>query len=172
MQHEKTLPVTAFGAALGVVRQGGASSAVGGRRTFTAAVTRSAGEKDPYKLSLVQEVLDAKLAQTGQPRIVLEPTHQYVCFSPADSAQVARLEALDLITSYNPVGEEGRPIPEPDEDSQGEILPLYSVVPIGFQFPEDIPYTKIYDVYIQSLGGQDLLPVRRSSFRPTCSKMS
>ena len=67
--------------------------------------------------------------------------------------QVARLEALDLITSYNPVGEEGRPIPEPDEDSQGEILPLYSVVPIGFQFPEDIPYTKIYDVYIQSLGG-------------------
>lgn len=135
------------------MRQGGASSAVGGRRTFTAAVTRSAGEKDPYKLSLVQEVLDAKLAQTGQPRIVLEPTHQYVCFSPADSAQVARLEALDLITSYNPVGEEGRPIPEPDEDSQGEILPLYSVVPIGFQFPEDIPYTKIYDVYIQSLGG-------------------
>ncbi len=98
------------------------------------------------------------------------PTNTYA-FSPADSAQVARLEALDLITSYNPVGEEGRPIPEPDEDSQGEILPLYSVVPIGFQFPEDIPYTKIYDVYIQSLGGQDLLPVRRS-FRPTCSKMS
>lgn len=98
-------------------------------------------------------MLDAKLAQTGQPRIVLEPTHQYVCFSPTDSAQVARLEALDLITSYNPVGEEGKPIPEPDEDSQGEILPLYSVVPIGFQFPEDIPYTKIYDVYIQSLGG-------------------
>lgn len=124
-----------------------------GEESFTAAVTRSTGEKDPYKLSLVQEVLDAKLAQTGQPRIVLEPTHQYVCFSPADSAQVARLEALDLITSYNPVGEEGRPIPEPDEDSQGEILPLYSVVPIGFQFPEDIPYTKIYDVYIQSLGG-------------------
>lgn len=84
---------------------------------------------------------------------MLEPTHQYVCFSPTDSAQVARLEALDLITSYNPVGEEGKPIPEPDEDSQGEILPLYSVVPIGFQFPEDIPYTKIYDVYIQSLGG-------------------
>ena len=124
-----------------------------GEEPLTAAVTRSAGEKDPYKLSLVQEVLDAKLAQMGQPRIVLEPPHQYVCFSPADSAQVARLEALDLITSYNPVGEEGRPIPEPDEDSQGEILPLYSVVPIGFQFPEDIPYTKIYDVYIQSLGG-------------------
>lgn len=124
-----------------------------GEEPLTAAVTRSAGEKDPYKLSLVQEVLDAKLAQMGQPKIVLEPTHQYVCFSPADSAQVARLEALDLITSYNPVGEEGRPIPEPDEDSQGEILPLYSVVPIGFQFPEDIPYTKIYDVYIQSLGG-------------------
>lgn len=124
-----------------------------GEESFTAAVTRSTGEKDPYKLSLVQEVLDAKLAQMGQPKIVLEPTHQYVCFSPADSAQVARLEALDLITSYNPVGEEGRPIPEPDEDSQGEILPLYSVVPIGFQFPEDIPYTKIYDVYIQSLGG-------------------
>ena len=124
-----------------------------GEESFTAAVTRSTGEKDPYKLSLVQEVLDAKLAQIGQPKIVLEPTHQYVCFSPADSAQVARLEALDLITSYNPVGEEGRPIPEPDEDSQGEILPLYSVVPIGFQFPEDIPYTKIYDVYIQSLGG-------------------
>lgn len=121
--------------------------------SLTAAVTRSAGEKDPYKLSLVQEVLDAKLAQAGQPRIVLEPTHQYVCFSPADSAQVARLEALDLITFYNPVGEESRPIPEPDEDSQNEILPLYSVVPIGFQFPEDIPYTKIYDVYIQSLGG-------------------
>ena len=124
-----------------------------GAEPLTAAVTRSIGEKDPYKLSLVQEVLDAKLAQMGQPKIVLEPTHQYVCFSPADSAQVARLEALDLITSYNPVGEEGRPIPEPDEDSQGEILPLYSVVPIGFQFPEDIPYTKIYDVYIQSLGG-------------------
>ena len=124
-----------------------------GEESFTAAVTRSTGEKDPYKLSLVLEVLDAKLAQMGQPKIVLEPTHQYVCFSPADSAQVARLEALDLITSYNPVGEEGRPIPEPDEDSQGEILPLYSVVPIGFQFPEDIPYTKIYDVYIQSLGG-------------------
>ena len=124
-----------------------------GEEPLTAAVTRSIGEKDPYKLSLVQEVLDAKLAQMGQPKIVLEPTHQYVCFSPADSAQVARLEALDLITSYNPVGEEGRPIPEPDEDSQGEILPLYSVVPIGFQFPEDIPYTKIYDVYIQSLGG-------------------
>ena len=124
-----------------------------GEESFTAAVTRSTGEKDPYKLSLVQEVLDAKLAQMGQPKIVLEPTHQYVCFSPADSAQVARLEALDLITSYNPVGEEDRPIPEPDEDSQGEILPLYSVVPIGFQFPEDIPYTKIYDVYIQSLGG-------------------
>ena len=124
-----------------------------GEEPLTAAVTRSVGEKDPYKLSLVQEVLDAKLAQMGQPKIVLEPTHQYVCFSPADSAQVARLEALDLITSYNPVGEEGRPIPEPDEDSQGEILPLYSVVPIGFQFPEDIPYTKIYDVYIQSLGG-------------------
>ena len=33
MQHEKTLPVTAFGAAPGVVRQGGASPAVGGRRT-------------------------------------------------------------------------------------------------------------------------------------------
>ena len=48
-----------------------------------------AGEKDPYKLSLVQEVLDAKLAQMGQPRIVLEPPHQYVCFSPTDSAQVA-----------------------------------------------------------------------------------
>lgn len=124
-----------------------------GEEPLTAAVTRSIGEKDPYKLSLVQEVLDAKLAQTGQPRIVLEPTHQYVCFSPTDSAQVARLEALDLITSYNPVGEEGKPIPEPDEDTQDEILPLYSVVPIGFQFPEDIPYTKIYDVYIQSLGG-------------------
>lgn len=124
-----------------------------GEEPLTAAVTRSIGEKDPYKLSLVQEVLDAKLAQMGQPRIVLEPTHQYVCFSPTDSAQVARLEALDLITSYNPVGEEGKPIPEPDEDTQDEILPLYSVVPIGFQFPEDIPYTKIYDVYIQSLGG-------------------
>ena len=60
-----------------------------GEESFTAAVTRSTGEKDPYKLSLVQEVLDAKLAQTGQPRIVLEPTHQYVCFSPTDSAQVA-----------------------------------------------------------------------------------
>ena len=35
------------------------------------------------------EVLDAKLAQMGQPRIVLEPPHQYVCFSPTDSAQVA-----------------------------------------------------------------------------------
>ena len=101
----------------------------------------------------MQEVLDAKLAQMGRPNIVLEPTHQYVCFSPTDSAQVARLEALDLITSYNPIGEEDRPIPEPDEDSQDEILPLYSVVPIGFQFPEDIPYTKIYDVYIQNLGG-------------------
>ena len=121
------------------MRQGGASSAVGGRRTFTAAVTRSAGEKDPYKLSLVQEVLDAKLAQMGQPRIVLEPTHQYVCFSPADSAQVARLEALDLITSYNPVGEEGRPIPEPDEDSAA-LLRGSNRFPIsgGYTLYEDI----------------------------------
>ena len=60
-----------------------------GEEPLTAAVTRSAGEKDPYKLSLVQEVLDSKLAQMGQPRIVLEPPHQYVCFSPTDSAQVA-----------------------------------------------------------------------------------
>ena len=60
-----------------------------GEESFTAAVTRSTGEKGPYKLSLVQEVLDAKLAQMGQPRIVLDPPHQYVCFSPTDSAQVA-----------------------------------------------------------------------------------
>lgn len=119
----------------------------------TAAVTRSAGEKDPYKLSLVQEALDAKLAQMGLPRIVLKPTHYYVCFSPTDSAQVAKLETLDIITSYNPIGEEGLPIPEADENSQDEILPLYSVVPVNFPFPADIPYTKIYDVYIQSLGG-------------------
>lgn len=119
--------------------------------TVSAAVTRSAGEKDPYKLSLVQEALDARLAQMGLPRIVLEPTHHYVCFSPTDSAQVAKLESLDIITSYNPIGEESLVVPEADEDSQDEILPLYSVVPVSFLFPEDIPYTKIYDVYIQSL---------------------
>ena len=87
MQHEKTLPVTAFGAAPGVKEELPQPSE--GEEPLTAAVTRSAGEKDPYKLSLVQEVLDAKLAQMGQPRIVLEPPHQYVCFSPTDSAQVA-----------------------------------------------------------------------------------
>lgn len=124
-----------------------------GEEPGTAAVTRSAEENDPYKLSLVQDVLDAKLAQMGQPKIVLKPTHQYVCFSPTDSAQVAKLESLDLITSYNSIGEEDRLIPEPDENTMDEILPLYSVVPVDFSLPEDIPYTKIYDVYIQSLGG-------------------
>lgn len=124
-----------------------------GEESVPVSVTRSGVEKDPYKLSLVQEALDAKLAQLGLPRIVLKPTHHYVCFFPADSAQVAKLESLDIITSYNPIGEEERPIPEADENSQDEILPLYSVVPVSFRFPEDIPYRNIYDVYIQSLGG-------------------
>ena len=53
-----------------------------GEEPLTAAVTRSIGEKDPYKLSLVQEVLDAKLAQMGQPKIVLEPTSTYAFLRP------------------------------------------------------------------------------------------
>ncbi len=119
----------------------------------TVTLTRSAGENDPYKLSLVQEVLDAQCAAQGLPRIELKPTHQYVCFSPADSAQVARLEALDIVTFNNPIGDY-TPIPEPDENTMDVILPLYSVVPVDFKLPEGIACTKIYDVYIQSLGGQ------------------
>ena len=118
----------------------------------TVTLTRSAGENDPYKLSLVQEVLDAQCAAQGLPRIELKPTHQYVCFSPADSAQVARLEALDIVTFNNPIGDY-TPIPEPDENTMNIILPLYSVVPVDFKLPEGIACTKIYDVYIQSLGG-------------------
>lgn len=115
-------------------------------------LTRSAGENDPYKLSLVQEVLDAQCAAQGLPRIELKPTHQYVCFSPADSAQVARLEALDIVTFNNPIGDY-TPIPEPDENTMDVIHPFYSVVPVDFKLPEGIACTKIYDVYIQSLGG-------------------
>ena len=47
-----------------------------GEEPLTAAVTRSAGEKDPYKLSLVQEVLDVikSLAETNMTIVMV--THE------------------------------------------------------------------------------------------------
>lgn len=116
-------------------------------------MTRSVSENDPYKLELVQQVLDAKLAQTRSARIILKPTHLYVRFQPQDSAQVATLEALNIDLFYRPIGEEFNPLPEPDEDAPVEFNPIYSVVPANFAFPESVTHETIYEVYIQSTDG-------------------
>lgn len=119
-------------------------------------MTRSAVEKDPYKLSLIQEVLDRHLATTRAARIVLEPTHLYVRFLPQDSLQVAAIYALGLDTFYRPIGEEDVEINEPevDDDDEQTFCPIHAVVPANFVFPQGITHEIIYESFIQSMDGQ------------------
>lgn len=117
----------------------------------TEAVTRSAAVKDdPYRLSLMQQVLDEKSAQTpGAERIVLEATDLYVRFLPKDSLQVMTIMQADIPHLFQPLNESVSYTPDSEYDIPEGFRWIYSVVPADYQFPEGIEYEIIYEVFIQ-----------------------
>lgn len=159
MKEKLLLFCLALAALLSCNKEGEILYDPGGREAAEQVLTRSSVPADPYKLEVMQSALDHITASSpGIGDITLQPTDYYVRFLPADTAQIHLLQQLpiELFTHPLDTGE----VPEYttteqdnfDPETDAEIFVphwLYTVVPVGFVFPEGIEYETIYPVFIQ-----------------------
>lgn len=105
---------------------------------------------DPYSIENVSAAI-ASLYPTRADRVVVDPTDIYVRFLPENGEQYAILENLGLTLFDYPVDYEilrdGDYYHDPsiDEDS---ITWQYTLVPVGFDFPDGIRYEILHECYI------------------------
>lgn len=107
--------------------------------------------ENPYKTENITKAL-ASLYPTKAGRVEVEPTDLYVRFLPADKEECDLLESMGLQLVDHPldyaIAVEGDWYHDP-EVPDGNVTWLYSVVPVGFEFP-DIQYEIIDKCYINS----------------------
>lgn len=119
------------------------------------AVTRAMAGEDPFRLETMQQALDIIAeSDVSLSSVMLSPTDYYVKFNPQDSLQMDALEALDIELFNHPLDNKVYTDVESEEDdctvdTPLVYEPLYSVVPAGFSFPENVEYEIIYPVFIQ-----------------------
>ncbi|MCR5351826.1 MAG: hypothetical protein K6E35_04975 [Bacteroidales bacterium] len=131
---------------------------------------------DPYSVENMTKALSS-VYPTKADRVALPPTHHYVRFLPADEDQYARLERQGLDLLDHPMDyeilREGDWYHDP-QIPEGQITWQYTVVPVGFVFPPDIPYEILDRCYIpdeqmltKGAGGIDWASVEQEAYRLT-----
>lgn len=131
--------------------------------------------ENPYKTENVTKALQS-LYPTKADRVEVKPTDLYVRFLPSSKEQCDCLEDLGLDLIDHPldfdIAVEGDWYHDP-EVPDNNMTWQYAVVPVGFQFPEDIEYELIDECYIinssgtRSSDGIDWEAVEREAYRIT-----
>ena len=130
--------------------------------------------EDPYSVENITKALES-LYPTKADRVVVDATHLYVRFLPADEEQFEELEEAGLELLDHPVDyeivREGDYYHDP-EVPEGDITWQYAVVDQDFEFPEHIEYEILDNCYIPGTGTTkadwiDWEAVERESYRLT-----
>ncbi len=132
---------------------------------------------DPYSVENMTKALNA-VYPTKAERVVVQATHLYLRFLPADESEMqtlenAGLELLDHPVNYEIV-KEGDYYHDPSipEDN---ITWQYTVVPVGTEYPEEIRHEILSECYIPDdsddadtkSGGIDWAEVEREAYKLT-----
>ena len=131
--------------------------------------------ENPYKTENVTKALQS-LYPTKADRVEVKPTDLYVRFLPSGKEQCDRLEELGLDLIDHPldydIAVEGDWYHDP-EVPENNMTWQYAVVPVGFEFPDEIEYELIDECYIinstqtRSSDGIDWEAVEREAYRIT-----
>ena len=130
--------------------------------------------ENPYKTQNITKAL-ASLYPTKADRVEVKPTDLYVRFLPADKQQYKHLESLGLELVDHPldydIAVEGDWYHDP-EVPESNVTWQYAVVPVDFEFPDDIEYEIIDECYIVNStatrsDGIDWEAVEREAYRIT-----
>lgn len=130
--------------------------------------------ENPYKTQNITKAL-ASLYPTKADRVEVKATDLYVRFLPADKLQYNLLESLGLELVDHPldydIAVEGDWYHDP-EVPENSVTWQYAVVPVDFEFPDDIAYEIIDECYIVNSSatrsdGIDWEAVEREAYRIT-----
>ena len=130
--------------------------------------------ENPYKTKNISKAL-ASLYPTKADRVEVKATDLYVRFLPSGKEQCDRLEALGIELMDHPldydIAVEGDWYHDP-EVPENNVTWQYAVVPVGFDFPDDIEYELIDECYIVNSSatrsdGIDWDAVEREAYRIT-----
>ena len=130
--------------------------------------------ENPYKTENVTKALQS-LYPTKADRVEVKATDLYVRFLPSSKDQCDRLEELGLDLIDHPldydIAVEGDWYHDP-EVPENNMTWQYAVVPVGFEFPDDIEYELIDECYIINstqtrADGIDWEAVEREAYRIT-----
>lgn len=130
--------------------------------------------ENPYKTENVTKALRS-LYPTKADRVEVKATDLYVRFLPGNKEEFKRLEALGLELVDHPldydIAVEGDWYHDP-EVPENNVTWQYAVVPVGFDFPDDIEYELIDECYIINstttrADGIDWEAVEREAYRIT-----
>lgn len=131
--------------------------------------------EDPYSVDNITRAV-ASLYPTKADRVVIDASHLYVRFLPADDSQYEELENAGLELLDHPVDyeivREGDYYHDP-EVPEGDITWQYAVVDKDFELPEHIRHEVLDECYIPQdsadtkSGGIDWDAVERESYRLT-----
>ena len=130
--------------------------------------------ENPYKTQNITKAL-ASLYPTKADRVEVKATDLYVRFLPADKQQYNLLESLGLELVDHPldydIAVEGDWYHDP-EVPESNVTWQYAVVPVDFEFPDDIEYEIIDECYIVNStatrsDGIDWEAVEREAYRIT-----
>ena len=112
--------------------------------------------ENPYRTENVTKALH-ELYPTKADRVPVKSTDLYVRFLPSDKTECDRLEAMGLELIDHPLDYEiavdGDWYHDP-EVPDNHVTWQYAVVPVGFEFPDDVTYEIIHECHIISADSQ------------------
>ena len=108
--------------------------------------------ENPYRTENVTKALN-DLYPTKANRVEVEPTDYYVRFLPKNKQEYDYLQSLGLVLTDHPLDYEievdGDWYHDP-EIPENNVTWQYAVVPVGFDFPDDLEYEIIHECYIMN----------------------
>jgi hypothetical protein len=117
--------------------------------------------QNPYKTSLMASAYtQVKQNNPNFPDLYVRTTHLYVKVTPADSLQIEALSCDSLIELYNyPLDRSFKPEDDPEvmfepteaELKMGIMHSQYACIPVGYNFPQNIPYEILDELYVPEL---------------------
>ena len=108
--------------------------------------------ENPYRTENVTKAL-YDLYPTKANRVEVEPTDYYVRFLPENKQECEYLQSLGLELTDHPLDYEIRVDGDwyhDPEIPENNVTWQYAVVPVGFDFPDDVEYEIIHECYIMN----------------------